>query len=52
MSILSEFFRRDRPLIDVWGEILRRGTEVVITAPTRNRMGLVKAYAGSNPALS
>ena len=29
-----------------------RGTEAVITAPTRNRMGLSSAHAGSNPALS
>ena len=30
----------------------RRGTEAVITAPTRNRMGASSSHAGSNPALS
>ena len=31
---------------------LRRGTEAVITAPTRNRMVAEMRHAGSNPALS
>ena len=30
----------------------RRGTEAVITAPTRNRMGAEKPHKGSNPFLS
>src|SRR5262245_450139 len=30
----------------------RRGTEVVITAPTRNRMGDESPHKGSNPFLS
>ena len=30
----------------------RRGTEVDITAPTRNRLRAVKFYVGSNPTLS
>ena len=30
----------------------RRGTEAVITAPTRNRMGSANSHVGSNPTLS
>ncbi len=36
----------------IWALLPGRGTEVAITAPTRNRMGGVSLHVGSNPTLS